>query len=365
MGIDTESTANIVPTYQNMFDNWMQPKARALQLFREGGFGTIDEYCYHLRDARAEDVVQLKALLRFIFGLHNPEKDFTQSDYYGFIQRLFKPDDLSSLRDDVVVLSYNYDGYLEWLLRRAYHRRKAALTRNPTPDPKIDGAITSGFSSGRPGLDEVINGGRFCMLKLHGIAAWPNPPLNAMHASLSAHCSFDDYFNTDLFRRIQSLTGEVGNTETPIVFPWEVYEKNGDLVGRERFALKDQPLEFSNQQFRHGCRMITDPSLHDIFLAVWNRAKIEVQAASKISFVGISMHDYLRGGFRFLFHGINSKVNLTITDKQSIGNSTGAYESYTPTGKFVAMRNRDFSGLTFGPIGIRVNFADFISKDLN
>jgi hypothetical protein len=38
----------------------------------------------------------------------NPEEHFEQSEYYSFIQALFK-DDQTSLRDDIVVLTYNYD----------------------------------------------------------------------------------------------------------------------------------------------------------------------------------------------------------------------------------------------------------------
>jgi len=359
------SEADMVPIYQNMFDGWMQPRARALQLFREGGFGTIDEFCYHLRKTKADDVSRLKGLLRFVFGLHNPEKDFTQSDYYGFIQRLFDPEDLSSFRDDVVVLSYNYDGYLEWLLRRAYHRRKAALTTNPIPDPKIDGAITSGFGGGRAGLNELVKGDRFCMLKLHGMAAWPNPALNEAHGRLSSHCSFDEFFHPDIFRRIQCLTGEIGNTETPIVFPWEIFDEHGDIIGSKKFPLRDQPLEYTNEPFRHGGRLVTDPSLHDIFRAIWKRAREEVQSATKISFVGISMHEYLAGGLRYLFRDIKSTVNLTITDRQSVGYDKNSIATYTPLGRFTKMRERDFPGLQFRSICVRNDFADFIGKDLN
>ena len=77
----------------------------------------------------------MKQLVGIILALHNPEKSyklpsgqetngFESSDYYPLIQRLFGGSD--KVRDDIAILSYNYDPYFEFLLNRAYRT-------NPSP----------------------------------------------------------------------------------------------------------------------------------------------------------------------------------------------------------------------------------------
>lgn len=67
-----------------------------LDLFRNGGFATIDEFC-KLAGAHEfqKEIHGLRCFVRAALGLFNPEENFEKSEYYGFIQSLFK-DDLMS-----------------------------------------------------------------------------------------------------------------------------------------------------------------------------------------------------------------------------------------------------------------------------
>src|SRR5579859_1237495 len=117
--------------------------AESIELFRYGGFATVDEFS-KLASANYPDRVQdMKRLMRLTFCFHNPEHKFQESDYYPFLQRLFK-DDLCSLREDLTVLSYNYDCYLDFLLLRAYQLRRG-FSGNPTANDDLKNTLTSGF----------------------------------------------------------------------------------------------------------------------------------------------------------------------------------------------------------------------------
>jgi len=129
-----------------------------------------------MRDTKPSEVANLKKVLRLVLGLHNPENEFTKSDYYPFIQRLFV-DDLRSLRDDITIISFNYDIYLEWLLLRAFQTRGAAYGDSPegalNVNQSVVARITSGFSGSSSALKALTEGDGFRLLKLHGMIAWP------------------------------------------------------------------------------------------------------------------------------------------------------------------------------------------------
>lgn len=350
-------------TDPRMLQSWLDPIRQTLELFRQGGFGTIDEFCYLIRDSRPEDVARLKSILRFVFGLVEPEKNFPKSDYYRFIQQLFKPSALSELRDDVVVMSFNYDPYLEWLVRRAFGiRRRAIASARNSVDLAIDGAVTSGFSGGHAGVAAVRDGTGFCILKLHGFVAWPNGCSSHLHHSLKPHCSFDEFFEPDPHKRIGALVGECGNTETPIVFPWEIMNSQGQFVTRDQFRLRDDIHAFRDCAFRCGGRSQSDPDLYEIYKATWTRAKAEVQGAAQISFVGLSMHEYLDSGFRFLFAGRPKLKRVVITDRQSLSGPT--WEPSSPTARAYNLLN-ELELLSSGNgIKVRADFSEFIQKEM-
>jgi hypothetical protein len=229
----------------------------ALDLFRHGGFATVDEFSFLAGKRFPKEVDAIKYLVGVVLAVHNPEEKFHASDYYPFLQRLFGGD-LHNLRNDVVVLSYNYDPYLEYLLRKAYLQRKKAVGEKP--DPKTLSRLCSGFDGHSD--DAIRNDEGFCLLKLHGTIALPSstPDDNAL--------TYDHVFRTHN-DPLQFRIG--GENVAPMHFPWEVVS--------------------------HDSTGITEKT----FEAIWWRARKEITQAKKISFVGISMHAFLATGLKYLF----------------------------------------------------------------
>ena len=200
----------------------------ALDLFRKGGFATVDEFCKLAQTTYEGEINNLRSLLRIALGLFNPEENFEQSEYYGFIQSLFK-DDLFSLREDVVILSYNYDPYLEFLLYRALANRFQVIRRLTGPSVsdvdivqidehnKVINAVTGGFGllGDQKWLGDENAKPSFCVLKLHGSI------VNVVNLAND----FDILFSADegdVLRRAVRLFGAGEHDYTPpVLFPWE------------------------------------------------------------------------------------------------------------------------------------------------
>ncbi len=289
------------------FDEWIKPLEKTLKLFREGGFGTIDEFCYLTRNKRSGEVSDLKKVLRLAFALNRPENKYAESDYYPFIQKLFA-DDLQTLRDDVVVISFNYDPYLEWLLYRAVQTRIEAISMVGTPFGGMATAVTSGFID--RSIERISRDDGFCLLKLHGTVAWPATLQKGVRAM--PDCDWNVFYGE---RCLQSLTSkEHGQSAPPILFPWET------LGQKSAFALTDSEHE---PGIKAGGYTGGNVDLHDLFQTIWGRAKAEVLAANRISFIGISMHEYIHAGFRVLFEGKNTPIDLVVADSTCVGDQHG------------------------------------------
>jgi hypothetical protein len=153
--------------------------ADALNLFRNGGFATIDEFCKLAGGSSFQkEINDLRCLVRAALGLFNPEDNFEKSEYYAFIQALFK-EDLVSLRDDIAILTFNYDPYLEFLLYRALEQRWKVTHRGksilPSPEDLAEtaefhntlNAATSGFHNcnNLKWLGNESTKSNFCVLK--------------------------------------------------------------------------------------------------------------------------------------------------------------------------------------------------------
>jgi hypothetical protein len=263
----------------------------ALDLFRNGGFATVDEFCKLAGGFSFQsEINNLRCLLRAALGLFNPEESFEKSEYYGFVQSLFM-NDLLSLRDAITVLSFNYDPYLEFLLHRALLHRYEVTRRGGgivlnTEELAAQGkheislnAATSGLGSvgDQKWLGSEAERPTFCVLKLHGsIVRVDNQPSDF-------EMLFSDHEGSALHRAQRLLGKETGQYVPPILFPWEIMNQDG-------FIEKDSsPLQ-------------NTPAVHSLFRGVWEKARRAVQAADKISFVGLSMHEYLNDGFSYLFH---------------------------------------------------------------
>ena len=291
-------------TFVDMGLPFWDKHAQALTLFRNGGFATLDEFSLLAGQQFQNEINGLRSLVRAALGLFNPEDHFEDSEYYAFIQALFK-EDLISLREDISVLTYNYDPYLEFLLHRALvHRTQIRGTGQPAyliekedyahkeNYSKALGAVTSGFdaSNDRRWLEEDKIQPRFCLLKLHG----------SICREVDTVAGYKTLFEDDPLKRAQSLFGRLACSDTPLVlFPWEMMTKQG-FVGKGR----DSTLF----QFFGG-------SVYELFRGIWERAKREVESAHKISFVGLSMHQFLSDGLGYLFEGKKDKVENAPFDR--------------------------------------------------
>lgn len=271
----------------------------AIGLFRNGGFATLDEFCKLAGGFEFKNEINgLRSLVRGALGLFNPEESFHTSEYYGFVQSLFK-DDLMSLREDVSILTYNYDPYLEYLLYRALKHRRAVASKGI--DVHSYNAATSGFfvPHNQEWLALDKQQPNFCVLQLHG---------SICYAEGVAPVGYETLFEQSPLQR-QYLFQHAGDiTIPPIVFPWEVMTPGG-FVEQSAFPFKDELLY---TQFR----------------GIWERARREVQAAEKISFVGLSMHPFMLDGFRYLFEGKSGAVEIVVANKDNVPFEQGKSDTH-------------------------------------
>jgi hypothetical protein len=272
----------------------------ALELFRNGGFGTLDEFCKLASGFQFQaEINGLRCLVRAALGIFNPEEHFERSEYYGLVQSLFN-DDLRSLREDITILTYNYDPYLDFLLWRALEHRWKVTRRLSSPvmdeaetqkhfqhDRNLNSA-TSGFYSHQDlnWLVQTKDKASFSLLKLHGSICYYEDDVTG----------FENLFSKSPKDRAASLfANESDRILPPMVFPWEI-------MGNGGFA-KTSP-------FPSGLSRSSLP----LFQGIWERARRDVLAAEKISFVGLSMHSFLLDGFKYLFEGKQNKVEVVIAN---------------------------------------------------
>lgn len=258
--------------------------ASPINLLRNGGFASVDEFCKliygkgfgegqgtaHKTDERA-----IRCLLRTVLGLYDPETRFTRSDYYPFIQRLFKPD-LYSLNPYISLLSYNYDTYLEYLLLRAVKTRHDAVGIECEDKDlrNLHNGLTSGF------LDVTdhkwtFNNDQLRFFKLHGSICCPKD-------KDCGDVGYDLLFQGTTGEKVEALCKPTLAEEIPpILFPWEV-------------------ISNKNMVPPHECP-VDEGKFYNVFKSIWNGAQHVVDTADKVSFVGLSTHPFLREGLDYLF----------------------------------------------------------------
>jgi hypothetical protein len=195
---------------EHLTKKFFQQYENALTVFRGGGFGTIDEFCKLVTGSGSTTtegaVNEMRVITSVALAIANPEDKFETSEYYPFVQRLFKRN-LYELRDDITILSYNYDPFLEFLLDRAVRERYGFASSNGIAMPSdVPLEISGGYSqvSNQTWLDP--GNPRFKLLKLHGVMATP-----AQYGLL---------FRDGIEQRLSKLLS--GQHIPPIYFPWEV-----------------------------------------------------------------------------------------------------------------------------------------------
>lgn len=278
---------------------WFSEQSKSIDLFREGGYGTVDEFSFLAGARYPKEVHQMKQTVGLLLALHNPETQYQlipsrktsgyeASDYYPFIQRLFRETD--EVRDDIVVLTYNYDPYFDYLLSRAYMRRKEAAGKPVVMAPT---ELVSGFDERN--AKAISEGKGFCFLKLHGTAVLPPQMRNEVESS-DTFLSYEEIF----WKRDEWLGRKDGrlfsaNPSPAMFFPWELLDEDGGYVAQDKFA-RHEELAPKSLYFQS-----TKRTLYDLCKAIWERARREIAMAEKISFVGLSMHRFLEPGLRSLF----------------------------------------------------------------
>jgi len=95
----------------------------------------------------------MKKLMRVVLSIKNPEEKFHESDYYSFIQRMFRNDELDKLRPDISVITFNYDCYLDFLLLEAFRYRQKLSDKPEEPTDWWCNKLTSGFFKPNAGGD--------------------------------------------------------------------------------------------------------------------------------------------------------------------------------------------------------------------
>lgn len=345
--VPQEPDANRPPPLDpKVFQNLYQKISKSLNMLREGGFGSVDEFCYHVRSKNPELADPQRIAMRYALGMVVSEARYQTSDYYRFIQKLFVPDKLSKLRDDIAVFSFNYDPYLEWLLTRAIKTRALAIGENSEAHERQLMAVASGFVPGG-NLNKFRTDRGFCVLKLHGSIAWASPkPRGAGQEKFT----FSDAFELGYPPLHDRLCSDFYEPEVPIVFPWEIIDpRSGGLMAKNKFRFSDE--------------------IYSVFRAIWHRARREISEAERVSFIGISFHSYTLPALKHLFANRDERLVWDITDAKSAPLNPNGFRAIVPNVS-ITRRAINFMANTVGgpsrdPVSVYADFADYLENGLS
>jgi hypothetical protein len=290
-------------TIQNYYDSFNQ----TVQLLRRGDFATMDELSnLAVGGQRSDEILKLKKLMRFVFALNNPEiSHWPQSDYRAFIHALFERK--SQLREDISIISFNYDSYFEYRLLRALRARIQVSPVPPEVKKRMSQAATSGFLN--PTDLEWTQSPGFCHLKLHGTCILPAtvqtrlnwPPQQGEIIDLTS----DRMFGFGFLPRFACLSdSRFASQDPPTLLPWEIISNEGKLLEQTEFESIVDP----NWQHK---------PLYPLFHGLWQRARNDIQEADKISFVGLSVSPFMEPELRFLFSGKKNIIQAVIANPEN------------------------------------------------
>lgn len=262
-------------------EEWLRP-------FLDGKFATVDDFSSEFRYRRKPVVQDLKWYTSWAFVLHNPQGNSgscetgestasATSDYLALVKKLFKVGS-PRIRENIAILTYNYDAYFEFLLSGAFKGMPGH------EHAQIPTAWVSGF--GDCDADALLKAKGFCFLKLHGTSVLPlffPPNMRRAHP-----LTFNEVFvdRAQLGKLPDPI--RVGRPPTPpIFFPWELITEAGEFVTKDDFWGVDGTKD--------------NRTYYPVFRAIWKRARQEITEADRISFVGFSAHEFMEHGLRFLF----------------------------------------------------------------
>jgi len=284
----------------------------AMRLFRKGAFASVDEFSRLASKAHPDFTQKMKALTALALGLHNPEDEYEQSDYYPFVQHLFRDDEVHSLKDSITVISYNYDCYLDYLLVRAHATRQTLGSPKGAEYATWRNRLTSGFDEPED-LGWASEGKGFHYYKLHGSV------FRVKEKRLDFHkICFEDPAVAPRQARTRQDPPVPARLETlgtcccknnatpPIVFPWELFDGSGDFVSADDFVFRQEGGVRSS---------VEGDRLYYLYRQIWAGAKEAVMRATKVSFVGLSGHPYMDAGLKHLFCGKKGGVQVVVANK--------------------------------------------------
>ncbi len=285
----------------------------SVELFRHGGFGSVDEFSKLASLKYPKHVQAMKGLTRLALSLLNPEDSFHESDYYPFIQSLYDDKELHSLKPHITIVSYNYDCYLEYLLLKSQIRRNH-LADVKEPDAVLKNRLSSGFykPADQTSLNSLVEFHNLHLrhFKLHG---------SIHYAAAHLH---KQLFENSIAERLKPFATQDFNVSTPpIVFPWELFDEGGSFVKQEDFIfVKSNSPSKPIQEWSVGGPDVRQQHteaivLYKLYEAIWQGAREAVKLADKISFVGMSMHPYLKQGLKYLFDGRDRAVEVVVANK--------------------------------------------------
>src|SRR5207249_3649404 len=108
--------------------------------------------------------------------------------------------------------------------------------------------------------------------------------------------------------------GWKGTAIPPIIFPWELFDNAGNIISENDFVFVKEARDATEKKAGQG--------LFNLYRNIWQLAKTEVESATKISFIGLSLHRYMEDGLKYLFQkkpaGIVQVVVANPTDTENL-----------------------------------------------
>jgi hypothetical protein len=148
----------------------------------------------------------------------------------------------------------------------------------------------------------------FVHLKLHGVCAYPNtkPKLQLRwprNEDDSALFTSEHLFRFSSIPRMLCLAdSETHSQDPPTLLPWEIIHEDGRIVTEEEFSSRTG-----------GSGALPFP----LCKAIWERARREVQQATKISFVGLSLNEFMEPELKYLFEGKKGDVQMVFANPEN------------------------------------------------
>jgi hypothetical protein len=351
------------PEIQTIARNLFAAFEPAAKVLKDGSFATMDELSnLAFGGSRASDILTLKQELRLVFGMDNPHVwHWGSSDYPSFVNAIFQGKETP--RDDICVLSFNYDPYLDFLLDEALLARHSLRNVEPDKARYFLQAATSGFCY--PHDLRWLSEDGFSHLKLHGTSAAPETP----ERSAKKEFTYKRLLCPDILKRFQFLYEAHGmNQHPPVLLPWEIiHPTEGRLLSEAEFQKTvgpDWPYVM----------------LYSLFKGIWERARTEVQNAERISFIGISMGKFLEPELKYLFRNKHILGNLSLVvanpsnETAKLNHYGNPIDRHSPVGRVYFFlrdlhRAGELSLLSRSPeafehsvnVASRLSFTDFIS----